>query len=405
MPPETGILTTKLHRPRITDDLIPRPRLLAQLERSHGNPLILTAAPAGYGKSTLLASWLGQVDCPNAWISLDEYDNDLEAFLLYFLTAVDSLFPGKINHALAILSLRELPPLRDLAGLLINELMRIDQNFILVLDDYHYITEVAIHDLINQLLLHPPRGMQLVLVTRSDPPLSLVRLRSKGLLTEIRTRQLRFTEDETQTLLEQLLQVSFDRKDVQVIDREFEGWVTGLRLAALTMRDQSRAEEVMARMQGDSKFVRDYLISEVTAQLPTPVRDFLVKTAILDRLNGPLCDAVMGWDEQECNGQSHLEWLLKINLFMVPLDENGNWFRYHNLMREYLQQELVRDFDVDEISELHLRASAWLAQNGWVDEAIQYALMAGDSETAAHLSTQHRHDLIDQEQWHRLDAG
>jgi LuxR family maltose regulon positive regulatory protein len=398
-----SILQTKLYRPRVTDDLVARPRLFEKLDCNRGNPLTLVAAPAGYGKSTLLASWLVEVDCPNAWISLDEQDNNLSEFLSYFLTAINRLFPGSLNESFAMLALQELPPINDLANILLNELISIEQNFILVLDDFHCISDVLIHDLIDQLLLHPPRGMQFILITRADPPLPLARMRSKGLLTEFRTHELRFTEDETQILLEKLLQTNLDEKDILLIDHQFEGWVTGLRLAALTMRDPSRVAQIIERIRGDSQFVREYLIAEVTGQLPLAIRTFLLKTSVLERLSGPLCDAVVGLDEPECDGQAYLEWLHDINLFIIPLDEQGNWFRYHNLMREHLQQELSRDFDAPTIAELHTRASIWLAQRGLLEEAIQHALKSGDKEMASHLVVQHRHGLIDQEEWNRLE--
>jgi LuxR family maltose regulon positive regulatory protein len=399
----TPIIQTKLYRPRVTDDLVARPRLFEKLDCSSGNPLTLVAAPAGYGKSTLLASWLEGVDCPNAWISLDEQDNNLSEFLSYFLTAINRLFPDSLNDTFALLALQELPPIHDLVSVLLNELTSIKQNFILVLDDFHNIHEDLIHNLIDQLLLHPPRCMQFILTTRADPPLPLARMRSKGKLIEIRTQELRFTEDETQILLEQLLQSKLNDKDVQIIDHQFEGWVSGLRLAALTMRDPGRVAQIMERMRGDNLYVREYLIAEVTSQLPQAIRSFLLKTSILERLSGPLCDAVVGLDEPECDGQAYLEWLHEINLFIIPLDEQGNLFRYHNLMREYLQQELARTYEPSAIAELHTRASAWFAKNGWMDEAIRHVLRAGDREMAANLVVQHRHDLIDKEEYHRLE--
>ena len=302
-----------------------------------------------------------------------------------------------------MLALREMPPLRDLASLLINDLNSIGQNFILVLDDYHCITEIYIHDLIDQLLLYPPRGMQLVVATRSDPQLSLVRLRGKGLVTEIRSHDLRFTKQETIELLYRLLGESIREGEIQIIDRQFEGWVTGLRLAALTMQDPERVVSVIEQLHGDSQYVQDYLVTEVTDQLPKEIRTFLMKTSILDQLNGPLCDAVVGLDEPECDGQAYLEWLHEKNLFTIALDDRMGWFRYHQLMREFLQNELKKFNSLTEIAALHYRASIWMAQNGWLEEAIQHALRAGDSEMAANLLFQHRHDLIDQEQWHRLE--
>ncbi len=399
----TTLIQTKFYRPRIPTDFVARTRLFDELDCGQSSPLTLVAAPAGYGKSTLLASWLEQVDCPKAWLSLDEDDDQLEVFLSYFLEAVDSIHPGAVRETLATLAMTELPPTRILSSTLTNELDRIPGTFILVIDDYHYINQVSIHNLLNELLLHPPHGMGLVIVTRSDPPLSLTRLRGKGLVTEIRTHDLRFTKQETIELLYRLLGESIREADMQIIDRQFEGWVTGLRLAALTMRDPERVTAVIDQLHGDNQYVQDYLVSEVTNQLPKEIRTFLMKTSILDQLNGPLCDVVVGLDEPECDGQAYLEWLHEKNLFTVAFDDRMGWFRYHQLMRDFLQNELQKYYSPEEIAALHIRASAWMAQNGWIEEAIQHALRAGDSEMAANLLVQHRHDLIDQEEYHRLE--
>ncbi|UCD99242.1 MAG: hypothetical protein JSV42_00530 [Chloroflexota bacterium] len=398
-----SLTQTKFYRPRIPTGFVARTRLLDQLNCNQGNPLTLLAAPAGYGKSTLLASWLEQVDCSNAWLSLDKDDDQLEVFLSYFLAAIDRIHPGAVRETLALVARGKLPPTNIIASTLTNELDNISGTFILVIDDYHFINQVSIHDLINELLLHPPRGMVLVIATRSDPPLSMARLRGKGLVTEIRSYDLRFTTQETIELLYRLLGESIREADMQAIDRQFEGWVTGLRLAALTMHDPERVATVIERLHGDYQYVQDYLVSEVTDQLPKETRTFLMKTSILNQLNGSLCDAVVGLDEPECDGQSYLEWLHEKNLFTVALDDRMGWFRYHQLMREFLQNELQKFYSPKEIAGLHIRASAWMTHNGWIEEAIQHALKAGDREMAAELLVQHRHDLIDQEQWHRLE--
>jgi LuxR family maltose regulon positive regulatory protein len=296
------LIQTKLNRPRIIADLVDRPRLTAQLDQSRGKALILVSASAGYGKSILLSSWLKGLDHPSAWLSLDEDDDDLDVFLRYFLAAIDSIYPGAVKETQALLSLTDLPPIRELANSLTNEIERVAGDFIFVIDDYHYINHVPIHDLLNELLLHPPRGMQLVLATRSDPPLSLVRLRAKGLATEIRTHEIRFTPEETGVLLHKLIGETIADSEIQVIDQQFKGWVTGLRLAVLKMRDPSKIPHILERMRGDSQFVREYLIEEVVSQIPQPIQEFLLKTSILDRLSGSTCDAIFGWNGPEFDG-------------------------------------------------------------------------------------------------------
>jgi LuxR family maltose regulon positive regulatory protein len=240
MPLETGILTTKLYRPRIGRDLVPRPQLLEQLDGWQQRPLTLVSAPAGYGKSTLVSSWLESLDDPTAWLSLDEHDNDLGLFLTYFLACVQTSFPDAVEETVALMGGAELPPLRVLINSLANELNHLPQRLVLVLDDYHVISESKIDDLLSELLKHPPRPLHLVMVTRTRPRINLNRQRAHGQVTEIRTEQLRFSVTDTIELLEQLLRVEVDKDAASLLEEKTEGWVTGIRLAALSMRHRER---------------------------------------------------------------------------------------------------------------------------------------------------------------------
>ena len=225
------IIQTKLYRPPLQADFIPRPQLLEQLDGWQQRPLTLVSAPAGYGKSTLVSSWLESLECPTAWLSLDEHDNDLELFLTYFLACVQTSFPDAVDETVALIGGAELPPLRVLSNSLANELNRLPQRLVLVIDDYHVISESKIDELLSELLKHPPRPLHLVIVTRTDPHIDLNRLRALGQVTEIRTQQLRFSVLDTIELLEQLLRVEVDKEAASLLDEKTEGWVTGIRLA------------------------------------------------------------------------------------------------------------------------------------------------------------------------------
>jgi LuxR family maltose regulon positive regulatory protein len=412
MPLETGILTTKLYRPRISDDLVPRPQLLEQLDGWQQRPLTLVSAPAGYGKTTLVSSWLESLHNPTAWLSLDKHDNHLEVFLTYFLACVQTSFPNAVAETTALLGVAELPPLRVLSNSLANELDHLPQRLVLVLDDYHAINESRIDELLSELLKHPPGPLHLVMVTRTDPRIDLNRLRALGQVTEIGAQQLRFSVMETIELLEKLMRVEVDKEAASLLDEKTEGWVTGIRLAALSMAHRDNAQEMLRRLAAERRYIWDYLITEVLSALKPEVQDFLVKTAVLDRFCAPLCDAVLGDSGAEsgtplvtsaARSQDTLEALQQDNLFIIPLDGQRRWFRYHHLFQQLLSVELKKRYSADEIAVLHLKASSWYSQNGLVDEALQHALEAGDDLAAAQLLEENARTLLDEDRWHVLE--
>lgn len=402
-----SILRTKLHRPPVAKDHLYRHRLLDCLEKNLHQPLTLISAPAGYGKSTLLSSWLESCRFPSGWVSLDENDNDLRLFLSYFLAAVRAQFPGAGNHTKALLKSSKLPTLPVMTHSLINELDQIGSPFILVLDDYHAINDKTIHGLIAELLQHPPDPLHLVISSRVDPPLPLVSLRARGQMTEIRVRNLRFSPDETATFLEQLIGAPVDDIAAAIMEEKTEGWVTGLRLAAFSLQHRSDLNRVIANLPAESRYVTDYLLTEVLLNQPEEKLEYLLATAILDRFCAPLCDAVCvsGSKLWECKigGEQFLKWLEKSALFVVPLDEQGRWFRYHHLFQQLLQRRLKQRFGPDEISALQKRASRWFAENNLIDEALQYALAAGDASAAAQLVEQNRHAPLNEDRWYILE--
>ncbi len=398
------LLRTKFHRPRVLPDLIDRPSLKERLDSGWDRPLILVAAPAGFGKSTLLSAWLDTCDYPNAWLSLDENDNDLGVFLAYFLGAVREVFPNALTTTQALLAGVNLPPLTVIVRSLLNELDELDRDFVLVLDDYHIISEQPVHDLLSALLQHPLHRLHLVVATRQDPPIPLRLLRARAQITEIRGQDLRFSEPEIAQFMAQTLGAPLTDEAIAVLAEKTEGWAVGLRLATLTLRYSGEIDGQIARLHAENRFVMDYLINEVQSHIPPAIQRFLLKTAILDRLCGPLCLEVIGSesagpDNAECQPQTCLEWLEQSGMFTVSLDTQGQWYRYHHLFQEFLRALLTRQSTADKISTLHLRASAWFARNGLIEEALHHALASQDTAAAVRLVAQHRHALMNDEQW------
>ena len=401
------LLRTKLHIPRVIRNHFHRKHLLDRLDQSLQRPLLLVSAPAGYGKSTLLACWLETSDIPGAWVSLDQNDNDLRVFLSYFLAAVQTLFPGAGQNTEALLNAPKLPPLTVLAHSLINELDQIDHSFILVLDDYHAINDKTVHGLIAELLQHPPAPLHLVLSSRVDPPFALARFRARSQMGEIRVRDLRFSPEETGAFLEQLTGAPVDGMVTASLEEKTEGWVTGLRLAVLSLQHRSDLDRMVKKLPMESRYVTDYMLTEVLSNQSEEIQDYLLATAILDRFCAPLCDAVCvpGSRSLECKmGGSHfLKWLEKSDLFVIPLDEQGRWFRYHHLFQKLLLSRLKDRVNRDDIPALYRRASHWFAENNLIDEALQYALAAGDVSAAAQLVEQNRHTPLNEDKWYILE--
>lgn len=397
------LLRTKFYRPSVPGDLVHRARLYETLNQGLRRPLTLIAAPAGYGKTMLVSSWLETCPYPSAWVSLDESDNDPQVFLSYFLAAVQSVFSGALQRTHLMLASATLPPLGVIAESLIDELDEIEEDFILVLDDAHTINEQSVFDLLAEVLWRPVNSLHVVLITRRDPSLPLANLRAHDRLVEIRLKHLRFSLEETALFVDRVIGSHLRRDAISVLAERSEGWAAGLRLAALTLRYGGDVDRGMAEMHVQNRYVMDFLVSEVLANVPREIEDFLVKTSFLDWLSGPLCDAVMGWEGSARRGQAHLEWLEQANLFTVSLDDHGQWFRYHSLFRRLLSHQLERRLDPGELDSLRLRASAWLAKHGSIDQALTYALASHDTLRAVDLVAQHRHELLNTEQRLRLD--
>jgi LuxR family transcriptional regulator, maltose regulon positive regulatory protein len=378
-----------------------RVRLLEQLNKPHDLTFIL--APAGYGKTTLLSTWLETCQVPYAWLSLDEHDNDLAMFVTGLVEALHGALPPVADKTLTALTGMTLPSPEALSHSLLDDLAAIEQDFILVLDDYHVIHNQAIHELMQELVNHPPRAMHLVIASRHDPPLPLARLRVLSHVVELRTDDLRLTLEETAVFLREVMALPVDEQTIALLAAKTEGWPVGLRLAALALRRPSAPGRSAADAFAGNRYAMDYLLAEVLSQLPISVQDFLIKTSFLDQLSGPLCAAVTGMADHMLSGEPILDWMDHADLFVVPMDEQRHWYRCHHLFRQLLLQRLADLQGPAEIAALQLRASTWFAANGYLDEALHHALASGDAAAAVPIVAQHRHELMNQGQWQRLE--
>jgi LuxR family maltose regulon positive regulatory protein len=385
----SDILNTKLYIPPPRPELVPRPRLVKRLTGGLHRKLTLVSAPAGFGKTTLVSDWAAQLagsaNIRLAWLSLEEADNDPIRFLTYFLATLRQLEPTIGRTVQGMLHATPPPPIQTVMTSLINEISATfaTTRCILVLDDYHLIESKSIDNALNFLLDHPPPppgGLHLVIATRDDPHLPLARMRVRGQLTELRATDLRFTSAEAARFLNQVMGLNLSAEDISALENRTEGWIAGLQLAAISMQGRKDTAGLIKAFTGSHHYVLDYLITEVLEQQRESVHTFLLQTAILDRLTGPLCDALTG----QSNGQVTLKQLEHANLFVVPLDEQRRWYRYHHLFADLLRRRLAQ-LNPKQVPTLHLRASEWCMQNGLVDGAIEYALRAEDFERTAQL--------------------
>ncbi len=323
----TSILATKLYLPRLRPNVVSRPRLLERLNAGLHRKLTLIAAPAGFGKTTLVSEWVEGIDRPTAWLSLDEGENDPTRFLAYLVTALQTIAATLGEGVLGVLQSSQPPPPEAILTALLNEITTLPDQFVLVLDDYHVIDAKPVDLALTFLVEHLPPQMHLVIATREDPLLPLARLRARGELTELRAADLRFTPSEAAEFLNSVMGLNLSPGNIAALEDRTEGWIAGLQLAALSMRGREDIPEFIRAFTGDHRYILDYLVAEVLTRQPAPVRSFLLQTAILDRLSGSLCDAVTGQEK----GNVRLEALEHGNFFVVALDDTRHWYRYHHL--------------------------------------------------------------------------
>jgi LuxR family maltose regulon positive regulatory protein len=387
----TPILATKLYVPPARPDLVSRPHLIKRQNESVHSKLTLISAPAGFGKTTLVSAWVASSGWPAAWLSLDEADNDPARFMLYFIAALQKIAPDIGARVLAVLhaSQPQKPPPESIMTTLLNEISAISNNFILVLDDYHLIDSKAIGSILSFLLKHLPPQMHLVITTREDPNLPIAQIRARGQLTELRIADLRFTASEAGEFINQVKGLQLSTENIAALEARTEGWIAGLQLAAISMQGHQDVTSFIKSFTGTHHFVLDYLLEEVLGHQSERVQKFLLHTSILDRMCGPLCDALLL--DSPGSGQATLEYLERANMFIIPLDNERRWFRYHHLFTDLLRQRLQESGTstiaetAGSITELHIRASVWYENNELEIEAFHHAAAANDVERAERL--------------------
>ncbi|MFN2118657.1 MAG: LuxR C-terminal-related transcriptional regulator [Candidatus Promineifilaceae bacterium] len=404
------MLYTKLHAPPLRPNIVPRPNLAAKLNQIPVNKLTLISAPAGFGKTTLVNEWAACSTHEVAWLSLDEDDSDPTRFLTYLIASVQTIREDFGKEILNAFHTQQPPPIKTAVTSLINKVGDFACDIVMVLDDYHLINNEAIHHALTYLLEHQPPRLHLVITTREDPPLPLSRWRARGELIEIREQDLRFNTLETTTLFNEIIQLNLTADQIEILRSKTEGWISGLQLAALSMRGQEDVEHFVHSFAGSNRFILDYLMEEVFQQQSPEVQDFLLKTAVLEQFTAPLCNALIAVGETPGDGseqlnhglahqststtpnsQAILERLEQANLFIIPLDDARQWFRYHHLFADLLRQRLR--LAAGDTTALHLQAAAWYDENGLPGKAINHYLEAEAWEQAAALVESHSNEL------------
>jgi LuxR family maltose regulon positive regulatory protein len=391
--PGPVVLETKLKRPPVRAESVARGELVELLGAGTARPLTVVTAPPGFGKTTLLAAWSAAEAGRVAWLSLDEDDNDPARFFVYAVAALRSVEPAIGARALAAHATPAAGLVEVVLPLLLNELATLEKRLVLVLDDYHAITHVEIHEALAYLVERMPSSLRLVLATREDPPLPLGRLRARGQLAELRAGELCFNDQEASAFLNDALGLRLSVQDIERLQARTEGWPAALYLAALSLRGEPDPSHLIEAFAGDDRHVVDYLTGEVLARQPPELRSFLLRTSILKRLCGPLCDAVTKTD----GSARLLDELERSNLLLIPLDSKREWYRYHQLFAELLRHELERT-EPDAVSELHRRASSWCSEAGLIVDAANHANAAGDIDAAVELVGRHWSWFLDQGQ-------
>ncbi len=391
------LLATKLDIPPPQPDTVPRPGLIARLNEGVDGKLTLISAPAGYGKTTLLSEWVGQIERPVAWLSLDRGDNDQTRFLHYLVVALQQIEPGIGEVAMVMLEEPSLPSPESALTALINDLTRLSQPVSILLDDYHVIEAQTVHRTVRFLLDHMPPTVHLVIATRADPPLQLARLRAGRQMAELREADLQFTQQEAADFLIRVSGLKLSSADIETLWNRTEGWIASLQMAAVSLQGRDNISTFIDDFSGSHEYVVDYLTDEVLSRLPDELEAFLLQTSILERLSGPLCDALTG----QRDGQRTLRELKKANLFVVSLDTRRKWYRYHRLFADLLQRRL-RASPAEHLAELHQRASEWHQEHGSLHDAIDHALKAESYDRAASLLEQIFGQAGD---WPRINAS
>jgi LuxR family maltose regulon positive regulatory protein len=374
------MLLTKLHIPAAGNNIVHRSALHEKLNSGLKRKLILVSAPAGFGKTTVVSDWIFENKIPAAWFSLDNGDNDPVFFLSYIISGIQSIQEEFGKAANKLLNSPNSPSVESIASLLINEILDINKNFLLVLDDFHLIKSSEVLKLVTYLLEHIPRNIHLVILTRSDPSLSLSRLRSQHQIVELRLSDMSFSADEISVLFNKKLKLDLSADEVNSLERKTEGWIAGLQLAAISMQSGEDISEFVRDLEGDNRYIMDYLIEEVLKIQTDDIKDFLLQTSILEQMSAPLCNFLLNRDDS----QQVLETLEQNNMFVIPLDANRIWYRYHHLFAGLLKQRFLQ-FDQNKIEDFHNKASAWFEENALHEYALDHALKIRNFERSIQI--------------------
>ncbi len=397
----TSLNSLKFHIPSVSQNQVSRDQLIQRLQTglTLGHGLTLVSAPAGYGKSALIVEWLRQVKTAVSWLTLDEADDDPLRFFLYFVTALQKLRPSIGAELLGVIHSGHLPPVDTLVNVLVNELLTSQSALVLVLDDFQHIQDKTILEVIHAILAHELVSLHIVLITREDPALPLGRMRSRNQLTEMRASDLRFSKAEINTLFLKVMQFNLSESDLLVLEQRTEGWAAGLQLVGLSMQGRQDLSHFVTTLNGNHRFILSYLTEEVLNRQPQSVQKFLMQNSILSSLTGDLCDALT----QQTNSAEVLETLYSDNLFIIPLDDEQRWYRFHPLFADLLHSQL-KQTNPEEIKALHQRASTWYESNQMPMDAIEHALMAKDFQRVITLLEQHNLTLLNQGYIRRVES-
>ena len=397
-------IRTKLFRPPVVDDYVRRGHLESLLEDGQKYPIILVSAPAGYGKSTQISHWAGQTGLPCVWISLDESHNELGVFLRHLEAGVKDWSPSTAEFLQKIISASDLPPANHIADAVSTNLDAEADKFILVFDDYHVIHDAAIHLFIESFLMRMPESLRIAIVTRRSPPIALGRLRSQNLVLDVRLQNLMFDRSATQALVKQTTGVDVDAETLDKLQEITEGWPTGLRMLLLALSGKTDIATYLKRFEGRVWQIQEYLVEEVIGRLPPNVAKHIGATAVPKRFSVDLCESLIATTENaDVSGREIIELIRSRGLFCIPLDEQGEWFRYHHLFREMLLRQVKSQYSDAEIKNLHIKAAKWFDNDGQIEEAIQHYLHAGDLKLATNVIIRHKDRLLRNQEWRRLD--
>ena len=398
-----ALLKTKFQRPSLPNDFVPRKELVGYFIDNLDKPLILVSSDSGSGKSLFVSSSLDKVPYRHAWVSLDTSDNDLRSFLSYFVMAIHRELPSFGEKSLSVLASSQLPPTGEIVRNLINDLDSLETHMLLVVDDLHLIRNPEIYSVLSSMLEFPPPLFHLVLISRTDPQLPLERLRAKNKVTRIGVEQLRLSYDEIKLFVEKNLRFTGSELLIRLLERKTEGWATGLRLAMLHLSLQKEDAEGSVRIINEINFSGNYFMEEVLKNLDPEIKEFLLKTSVLERFTPPLTDYLLGWQEKKARSHELLHQILQMNLFIVNLDKTDKWFRYHHLFQDFLRKELKKGYPQEEIMQLHEKATDWYEANGLIEDAFYHAISIGAYDRVADMIEEHMDEPLNEDRWYILD--